>query len=723
MNEFSPDQPQPIEKREKKDFLQYWRILVRHKLSILGLAFISVLVTTLVVYNMTPIYRSTATIMIQPDSPKILSIQDIYNAERVGGEGFLQTQIQVLKSREIAERVAKKLGLEKSSLFIPARQSTMFWDKWFSASAMKPVPESEKFKIIVARLEGGLSISTVQNSGQIIKISFDSSDRDLAASIPNAYAEAYIESDLEAKVQMMQKANAWLIQRLGDLKKKLDASEQALQAYRVQANIVDTKGIALNGAGKQLDEISSNLIAARQRLAEAQVVYYQVENLEGQPLPAYESIPAVLRNTLYIQAKEAESKAEQKVAELRQRYGSMHPRMIAAQSDLRIAENNLKVQIAAVVGAIKKDYEMAKANEIAAEQAQGQVRSDIQNMSRKEFQLNVLQRDVDGNRQLYDLFMNRAKEMNVGANLQSTIARVIDPSIPADRPFKPDKKKIIGMSLVIGLALGIALSFLFEYLNNTLKNREDVEEKVGMNTLGVIHMLGAKSSDDAKRMFLDHPNSEFSESVRSIRTGVLLSSLDEPHKVVMVTSSLPQEGKSTLSVNLAFAVGQMKKVLLLEADLRRPSIADILHDDPSMPGLLEYLVGTAGLDQCIHKTESGNVSLIPCGKLLTNPLELISSRRFGEMLEKLSAMFEMVVIDSPPVVSVSDSLVLSRHASAVIYVVRADETPYQMVRSGIRRLRDVDAPLLGVVLNCADLKAEEGYGAYGYRYGYGSSSA
>lgn len=718
MNDYAPDYtPQ----EEEFDLLVYWRTLVKHRWSIIGLAFAAGLLATLIAYNMTPIYRSAASIMIQTEKAKILSIEDIYNGQQTG-EDFFNTQVEVLKSRDLAERVVKKLDLVNNPVMDPRQVKPPFWKKWLLSETVKPISDIEATKIVTAEFEGGLTIEPVVNS-QIIKISYDSPDKKLAAEIPNALAEAYIESDLEAKVQMTQKANSWLTQRMGELRAKLEASEQALQSYREQANIVDTKGIALNGAGKQLDEISSNLINARQRLSEAESAYNQVRNLNGQPLAAYESVPAVLKNALFLQAKDAESKAEQKVAELSQRYASLHPKMIAAQSDLKAAKDNLRMQIDAVVGAIQKEYEMAKANEVAAQRAQGQVRSDIQVTSKKEFQLNVLQRDVDSNRQLYELFMNRAKETNVGASLQSTIARIIDPSIVSDRPFKPQKGLIVGVAIVLGLMLGVMLAFLLEYLDNTVKNREDVENKIGLNVLGSVQML-EKSGSEPKRAFLDEPGSSFSESIRSIRTGVLLSALDDPHKVIMVTSSVPQEGKSTISVNLAFALGQMKKVLLLEADLRRPSIGKVLHDDPSAPGLLDFLAGTADLKSCIHKTANPNVFLIPSGQLLTNPLELLSSRRFGEMIDKLSETFEMVVIDSPPVVSVSDSLVLSGHVSAVVYIVRADETPYQLARAGIRRLQDVNAPLLGIILNGADIKQAEGYGAYGYGYGgYGEAKA
>lgn len=696
---------------EEIDLRDLWRVVLKHSRSILGIGFACGMIATLVAFNMTPIYRSTASIMIQTERPKILSLDDMVKAQQGSQADYYQTQAEILKSRELAEKVAKKLDLIANLLMDPRRKKPAFWKKWLAFAKGSGMTDQKAMKLVVEEVRKGLTIGLVRNS-QIINISFDSPDKLLAAAIPNALAEAYIDNDLEARVEMTQKANAWLTQRMGGLRKRLEESEHALQDYREQANIVDTKGIALNGAGKQLDQISVDLIAARQRLAEAETANDQVKVLQGQPISAYESIPAVLKNALFQQAKENESKAEQKVAELSQRYGRLHPKMIAAQSDLRAAKENLRLQVNAVVGAIQKEYEMAKANEFAAEQAQGRMRSDIQNISKKEFQLNVLQRDVDSNRQLYDLFMNRAKETNVGADLQSTVARVVDSAIPSDFPVKPKKKLIVALAMVAGLFIGTLLAFFMEYLDNTIKNGEDVERKLGANLLG---MVGIIDRAEPARTFIEDPNSVFSESIRSIRTGILLSALDDPHKVLMITSSAPQEGKSTLSTNLAFALGQMKRVLLIDADLRNPSLGKTLSDDPSAPGLLEYLTGDAQIAECIHKTGNPNVSLIPSGRLLTNPLELLSSKRFEDLIGRLGELFDMIVIDSPPVGAVSDALVLSRHAHAVVYVVKADETPGQSALDGIKRLREIKAPLLGVVLNKVEMKASGKYG-YGYRY-------
>jgi succinoglycan biosynthesis transport protein ExoP len=722
--------PEKVEQADAEtNLMDYFYLALKHQRSILWFVGLAVLLTMLVVFEMTPVYRSVASIEITAEKPKPLTTADLYNDSVHLGDDYIRTQMEILKSRVLAEKVISKLELDKH----PAMESgeftlasLKFWKSWFPAPT-----EEDLHGALVKRFSDALTIEQVRNS-QVVKISFESPNRELAANVPNALAELYIENDLETKVQMMQKANGWLTRRMGGMRSNLEASEAALQNYREQKNIVDTKGVALNGASAQLDKISTNVITSRQQLSEAQNAYNQVKNLKGQPPSAFESIPAVLKSLLYQQTKAAEVRAENNVASLKDRYGSQHPKMVAAQAELAESKDSLARQVQSIVAGIEKEYEVAKENNRSAESTQSQVKSEIQNVNRKEFQLSVLQRDVDSNRQLYDQFMSRAKENNVGANLETTVAHIIDPAIPTKNPVKPQKGLIFGVVLVLGPVLGMMLAFLLEILDSTIKNAFEVESKLGMPMLGVVQILEPKkkrakgvTSYDAAMSFLKDSHSSFSESFRTIRTGVLLSAIDQPHKIIMVTSSLPQEGKTTVAINLASALAQMKRVLMVDADLRMPTVGKSFGEDPGKPGLLDVLVGTSTLAQAIHSTPSPNLFVLPSGKLLTNPLELVSSVRFEEALATLKGQFDMIVLDCPPVMLVSDSLVLSRQVDAVVYVIRADQTTRQQALSGLKRLQDVNAPLLGVVLNLVDLEKVERYSKYKggyYSYGYGKYS-
>lgn len=719
--------PEFHEREEVVHFLEYWHTLTKHKWSILGLAMVAGVLTALVVYSMRPVYRGTATLLMEFGKSKIVSIEEIYSGINPNRE-YLQTQIEILKSRELAKKVLDRLKLTKHPEFDPTQQKaegpTLDWRNWIPSwwlaeKDQAAVPTEEAiYNAALGALMAPLEVSVTRGS-QLIRISFESYDKELAAKVPNALAEIYIESDMEAKVQMTQKASSWLTERMGGLREKLEASERQLQQYREREKIVDAKTVAQSGASQQLEGFMGGLVAARQHRAEAEISYNQVQNAikSGTGL---ETIPAIIRNATVLRSKDIEAEAQRKVTELGQRYGKEHPRMIAAESDLRAARDNLKRQADVAVATITKEYEVAKANEQALERAFGQAKADIQNINRKEFQLGVFEREVNSNRQLYDMFLARFKETNVAGDLQSTIARVIDPALPPGSPVKPQKARIIGIATLVGLVIGVLLALLLERLDNTFKSSAEVEEKLGLPVLGIIQRIKPTKDFIPPRAFLDNTGSVFSEAIRTIRTGVMLSGLDDPHKVMMVTSSVPEEGKTTVAMNLAFALGHLKRVLLIDADMRRPTIGKLLGQDPSELGLSNFVAGSAPLSKCMFQMPGANVHVMPSGIVPPNPLELLWSKRFGDVLKTLGETFDYVILDSPPVQLVSDASVLSRHVNEVVYVVRADDTPYQLARNGIKRLRSAGGHVMGVVLNQMNIeKAERYYGEYrGYKEGY-----
>ena len=346
-------------------------------------------------------------------------------------------------------------------------------------------------------------------------------------------------------------------------------------------------------------------------------------------------------------------------------------------------------------------------------------KSEIRDMSRKEFQLAALERDAQSNRALYEMFVNRAKETGVAGGLQSTIARVIDPAVVSGTPVKPKKTRIIVISLVIGLMLSIALALLLEYLDNTVRSGEDVAIKLEVPMLGILPWVPGKHAKfELQRGFLMNFNPAFSEAVRTLRTGILMSALDRPHKVVLVTSSVPEEGKTSVSMNLAFAMSQVKRTCLIDADMRRPSIYKAMGGDLKMPGLSNLVANTEPASKCIHEHESG-LFYIPSGPVPPNPSELLSSKRFSEVLANLESMFDIIIIDSPPVQLVSDATILAGVANALVFVVRADATPYQVAKGALEQLKRGKAQLLGVVLNRLDVDKAERYYGYGRYFSYG----
>ena len=722
---------------ESFDFLEYWRTITKRKWSILGLALAITLLAALVVFAIRPTYRSTVTLLIEAQKSKVVSIEEVYSGIGSGREYF-QTQAEILKSRELAAKVVQKLKLSTHPEFDPRQQPPPFWMRWLADAGFDPADigitggeaadargEEGIAKRVVRRFQGQLTVEPVRLS-QLVRVSFDSYDTELAARVANTVAEAYIESDLEARYQMTQKASDWLSGRMRGLREKVEASEKALQQYREKERIVEAKGIAQSGASKQLEQLTTALVEARQRRNETENKYNQIRGIRGASASAYESVPAVVSNQLVGSLRVAEGEAEKKLSEFSNRYGKEHPRMMQAEAELRAARENTRRAIETVVASITKEYEVARANEASIERSLGHSKGEIQDINRKEFQLGILEREVAANRQLYDMFFGRLKETSAADGLQSTVARVVDPAIPSLVPYKPNKRQVTLIALVVGLFVAVMLALLLERLDSTVKTSSDVENKLGLPVLAALPIITERRVK-IERIFEQNPRAVFSESIRTARTGILLSSIDQPHRALVVTSSIPGEGKTTFSTNLALAFAQTKRVVLVDADMRRPAIGKLFGREPNAPGMSTLVAGNTPASECIFKVDNTELYVVPSGIVPPNPLELLLSKRFEEALQKLHEMFEMVIIDSPPVQLVSDAMVIARHCTGMVYIVKADDTHYQVARNGVKRLKQANANIIGVALNQLDFERADkyygeytGYSKYGYKRYYGA---
>lgn len=713
------------------DLRLYISILLRYKWKIFLLTILITLLALVVSFSLTPIYQSTTLVLIESDNAKVISIEEIYGISSANREYF-QTQLEILKSRSLVEKLVNKLNLTQHRLYDPVQQVPsrfaikpllQHWlpESWGLFPEKAPPTQTEIFNATVGAVMKNLSITLLRNS-QLVKISFESPDPALAKQVPNELADIYIENDLEARLQMTQKATSWLTARLEGLREKLEASEKALQAYMEKNELIDVEGVKSVTAG-QLTNMSSDLTEAKRKLAELGVIFRQTQALKGQPASYYESIPEVLRHPLVQRLKEVELDKERSLSELSKRYGKKHPSIIAAQSELDSAKANTASQIRKVISGIQKNYEAAQENVRILQSSMRITENEIQDITRKGYKLAVLKREAETNRQLYDMFLKRFKETDAAQSQQSTIARIVDPAVEPNQAIKPKKPLIVVIAFVLGLMFSILLVFLLEHLDNTIKTFEDVELKLGILLLGFLPKLNKKQEKNIGFISLQDDKTQFAESIRTIRTGIMLSGLDNPHKVLLITSTIPAEGKTTLAMNQAFALGQLKKTILIDADLRKPSIGRRLGLSIKTPGLSEVVAGEKPLADCIQKVEGLSVDFLLSGMIPPNPLEMLSSTHFQAILAALEKDYEQIVIDSAPAHAVSDALVLSKYANAVVYVVKADETPYQLVQSGLKRLQQVEAPVLGVILNQFNIEKATKYyygkQAYYYKTYYG----
>jgi len=717
------------ESEDEIDLLHYWQVINRHKWGIVGLSVVIVLVTALVIFSMQSVYRATATLLIESQQANVVSIEEMYGLD-TRNASYYSTQFEILKSRSLSEKVISKLGLESSAEFDPAQHKSRFslnWRSWFSVEEeIKPQSADAKWQALVDDFQSRLSISPVRNT-QLVNINFEAYDPALAAEVANTLATIYIESHMEARLEMTQVATVWLTRQLDSLKAKVNEAELRLQNFREREDLINLEGVRTLSS-KEMQEIISNLVAVRERRAQAENLYKQVELIKNKAegSRAFESIPYILNHKLMQGLKASEAKAERKIAEYAKRYGPKHPKMIAAKTEVNAIRENLEKQIMSIVAGIESDYNIALENEKTLSLAMAKAKKKIQKINRQEFELGELEREVETNRKLYDTFFTRFQEASATSDLQTVNARLMDKAVAPRGPAKPRKKLILVLAFIVSIMLGVFLAFLLEFLDNTIKNTDDVATKLNKSILGIVPIarLPKQEKLDPLNIFSSNDFLGISESIRSIRTGLILSGLDNPHKVTLVTSSVPGEGKTTLSTSLAISLGQLGSVLLIDADMRLPSIAKVFSIPAKSPGLSNLVAGTETPEHCIHTFEDVGIDVLPCGSLPPNPLELISSARFSSLIEFLCDRYDRIIIDSAPVQAASDALVLSTLTNSVVYVVKANSTPIKVISACMNRLDEAKAPVIGVVLSQIDAsKSSAAYGHYGqYDYYHESSS-
>lgn len=708
------------------EIVELWRAVMQRKWAILALTLLVGALAWFVVEQIRPVYRSTATVLLEAAPNKVVSqIEDVVAGASASREHF-QTQAEVMKGRDVAERVIRKLGLATHPEFDPRQRVVPAWRQWIDGTLpllatlieppRGPLDEAGARERVLQEFAERLSVEPVRLS-QLVRVRFESHDPALAATIANTVAEAYIAQDRENRVAVTAGAGDWIRERMAELKRKLDRSDAALQAYRDKEGLLDSKTTVLSGSGRQLDELTNKLVEAGVRRSLAEEAYKQVKGGDGGGL---ESVPAVVRSTSVQNAKAVENELSKKLAEVSQRYGPDHPRNVAAAAELKTAQQNTQKEIRAVVDSLVREYQAAVATEKSLEGQLKDSKGTIQTLNRKEIQLSTLEREAATNRQLYETFLTRYGETTATRDSQQPTARVVDRAVAAIKPVRPQKLPTVGVALGGGLLVGVLAALFVSRLNNSVKTSSDVETKLRQPFLASLPIIGLIRRNHAGRMVLEHPDDLYAEGIRTASTGIMLSALDSPRKIISVTSSVPGEGKSTFAANLALSQARSRPTVLVEADLRRPVLMKMLSIDSERKGVSDILSGAVTLDDALVKIEGSELQVLPSGTLPPDPLGLVSSRAFADLLLELQRRFDFVVVDCPPVQVVSDALMLGSVSTGMIYVVKADDTPLATARAGIKRLNDAGIKLIGVVLNQHDHRRAAKY--YGETYGYGKYS-
>ncbi|MCV6587966.1 MAG: polysaccharide biosynthesis tyrosine autokinase [Marinobacterium sp.] len=711
------------------DLAALWHAIESRKYILVFVAVLVMTASSFAVSRIVPMYKATSTILIEKQQGQVVSIEQVYSFDGNDKE-YLQTQFEMLKSRSLAERVVQTLNLTKHPAFdVRVKKKKSFLSSLPFSNIIKqyiPIPEEkvvtyteEQVKsIVIGKLVSSIDISPI-NKTRLAKVSVASSDPAIAAEIANIIADVFIESQLEAKVDMNKIATGWINSQLDVLKEKLETSERNLQLYREQENLLDWNGV-VTMKGDELKRILTRQSEARRDRVAAEGKYWQVKEIQSNDWEAFLDLPDIRLNNLIGKLKEVEVQAKIRFDEAVKRYGPKHPQYMASQSALDSARRTLASQVHLLVSGIKRDYELALAAEKSLDKLLAENNQTIHKIKQKEFKLIELQREVNTNAALYDTFLTRLKEATVTSDLEDVNIRVVDKAVIPGVPFKPKKTLMV---LISGIGAVIFCSLLFVFLElkkNVIKTPDDVEGKLGLPLLGAVPALDAKKvSCDMNAAFTNEELPTFSEAIRTVRTSLLLSDIEKDNKRVLISSSCSGEGKSTLSFNLAIALGKMEKVVLVCADMRKKYVVSGLGEVEGHLGLSALIQDQARLSDVLVSHEG--IDVIYPGEMPANPLELLSTERFERILDYLSSRYDRIIIDSSPTELVSDALVLSTSVNSVVYVVKADDTTVPMVRRGINRLISNNASVLGIVLNKV---AAKGRGRFGYgkaidEYGYG----
>ncbi len=707
---------------DEHSLADYWRIVMRNKWGIFALTLIGTLIGSLSAFTAVPIYKANATLLVEPAQPKLVNVQAIEGAAPL--MLFYETQYEIIRSRAIAETVVDSLKLADRDIFLGlggkfgrTGYRALLPDniaEWFGEE--ERLTAEQRRALAIKKVQEHLTVQGGQKS-QIVVINYESPHSKLAAEIVNGIAKAYTEYGMESRLSTVKDATSWLRGRLDDLRQQLEQSETHLEAFQTRESMVDTAN-RKQLVSTKMSSLASKLLAAQTKKIEAEIQLRQVSKAlqQGQ---SYDVVVPLLESELVERLMDDLANLERKTSELLERYGSKHPRIIAAKADLEEARSRIVQEIRHVSTSIRKAYEAAIAKEEEAQRAMDQQQKEMRTLTGKGFQLVKLEREVETNRQLYDTFLARFKEVNTERDSDITNVRVIDTAQAPDMPYKPNKKRMVLVSLILGLFAGIALALLRNRLDNTFKRSQDIEERLLVPAMAEFPKLLRKKNEKriAERYLLSEPRSAFAEAISHVRTGIMFSNLDNPIKTLMVTSPQPGEGKTTLSSNLAISFSHLGRTLLIDGDMRHPDIRRVTGLEKG-PGFSEWLAGTNPVEACYRRDkECENLFIMTTGTIPPNPIELLSSKTFKVAFEKLKADFEYIIIDTPPVLPVSDALVLGNIVDGVILSLKFDTTTYPLAKETVKRLRANNIEPLGAVLSVVDMKKVKSY--YGNRY-YGN---
>lgn len=708
------------------EVMPYVRALWRRKWLILAATALAALLGAAYALRQPKVYSASTSIIIDVAAPRFLDsdVKDVMGDERSNywfNREYYETQAAVITSRVVAERVVQSLGLQGDAGFLGLEHVA---DPAERKRAMAGADAA-------ALLRSRIRVIPEKNS-RVLHIAVEDLEPKRAALLANEVAEAYKQQNLELKRQTTRNARDWLAQQIEELELASRQSELEVFQLKKDADVFtfnsggeDGKKSSEHPTKRALQEHTQALVVVDRQVATLKARAAAIRRLrEARPDDLYwaEGLPAAQAPQLNeLRVKLLEQRAS--CLELEQRYLDGHPKLEDCRRQQGLLEQELRRRLDNLVQAAEIELAQAQAERRELELLVERTKLEAYRVYEKELALERQQRVVDNNQRLYAMVLKRYKDLELSGQQDTTNVRVLDKARPVPAPVRPNVRALITLFALVGLSLAVAGTLAQELLDASVLTREDVEESLRLPFLGSVPLLDSKGVPTPDLVVHSQPRSQAAEAFRALRTNLLFMSPDRPARAIVVTSAGPSEGKSTIAMNLAIAMAQAgQKVLLLDTDLRRPRLHKALHLQ-AQQGVSSLVVGQGTLEQVAQPTEVPGLTVLPCGPLPPNPAELLHTRAFAELLQRLRERYDLVVLDSPPIGPVSDALVLARQADGVLLVLKAGTTHREAARSARRALASVQARILGGVLNQVNLKDPRyaaGYYAYsGYEGYYG----
>jgi exopolysaccharide transport family protein len=708
---------------------EFLRMFNRRKWQLIGVTTLVCVLAGIILVQIVPEYRSTSLVMLDTRKARVTNTADVLTTGTIDIPA-MQTEIEVLRSASLLGRVVDKLHMDKDPEFGAAQPGMIgsavggikdYVSGWFSSpNAIKLPVDSDtgpRTRAIVA-LSRALT-TAARGRSYVIGIAVDSADPAKAKRINDTITDFYIVDQLQAKLDANKRATDFFNDRLDELRRNVETAESAVASYREKSGLTIGKDSTI--ASQSLSELNSQLVQAHAQRADRESRLVALQQAARNPA-TLGGVTEVLANPLISQLRAQEAEVARRVGDLNQRYGDSHPRMLQARAELGQIQGRIAQEVAKIISSLQGDAEAAKSKETELQAQVDSLEQKAGGLGHSEVTLHQLDREAQSSRAVYEDFLKRFKELREQQDIQQPDARVLSPASLPTSPSFPRYGLTMIAALAVGLVLGAVVILLIERLDGGFRTGEQIERLTSRALVGMIPGLSRTTLGKLApaRFAVDKPASAYAESLRSAYTAISLGTLDVPPKVIMVTSSLPGEGKSTFVCSLAGLIARSspeKKIIVVDCDLRRSAVASSLGVPKSDSTIDEYLSGAKPLEQVIQRDEISGLYFIQARSNTPNSAEILDSNAMRSFIKGLSEQFDLVFLDTPPVMAVSDSRIAAQLADYIIFLIRWEQTPRELAVNALRLLRDLRKNI-GVVLAQVNIRrhSKYGYGDYGYYY-------